>query len=140
MFCADEAVREGSSLVFRRFDELGFARQVLIRLRGDGVLLRRVRGPPPRCGNATLIRAVINEIAITVDADERVAELRILWQGDATTEVSMATLSTSDSSDSEPGPGGGDPSGSSSVPYYRWSARRWLSRWTVVITSCEQLS
>src|SRR6185295_7261149 len=36
-----------------------------------------------------LIRAVINEIAITVHAEERVAELRILWQGGATTEVSM---------------------------------------------------
>ena len=109
MLCADEAVREGSSLVFRRFDELGSARQVLIRLRGDGVLLRRVRGPTTTLRERKqLIRAVINEIAITVDADERVAELRILWQGDATTEVSMPTLSTSDSSDSEPGPGGGD--------------------------------
>jgi Resolvase, N terminal domain len=109
VLCADEAVREGSSLVFRRFDELGSARQVLIRLRGDGVLLRRVRGPTTTLRERKqLIRAVINEIAITVDADERVAELRILWQGDAATEVSMPTLSTSDSSDSETGPGGGD--------------------------------
>ena len=36
-----------------------------------------------------LIRAVINEIAITVRAEERVAQLRILWQGGAGTEVSM---------------------------------------------------
>jgi hypothetical protein len=34
--------------------------------------------------------AVINEIAITVRAEERVAQLRILWQGGAGTEVSMA--------------------------------------------------
>ena len=36
-----------------------------------------------------LIRAVIDEIAITVHAEQRIAELRILWQGGATTEVSM---------------------------------------------------
>src|SRR6478672_6069961 len=36
-----------------------------------------------------LIRAVIDEIAITVRAEERVAQLRILWQGGAGTEVSM---------------------------------------------------
>jgi hypothetical protein len=35
----DEAVREAIVTVFRRFDELGSARQVLIRLREDGVLL-----------------------------------------------------------------------------------------------------
>jgi hypothetical protein len=33
-----------------------------------------------------LIRAVINEVAITVRTEERVAQLRILWQGGATTE------------------------------------------------------
>jgi hypothetical protein len=36
-----------------------------------------------------LIRAVINEVAITVRTVERVAQLRILWQGGAGTEVSM---------------------------------------------------
>ena len=45
VLCADEAVREAISTVFRRFDELGSARQVLIRLREDGVLLRA----PQRC-------------------------------------------------------------------------------------------
>jgi DNA invertase Pin-like site-specific DNA recombinase/predicted DNA-binding transcriptional regulator AlpA len=39
----DEAVREVIVTVFRRFDELGSARQVLIRLREDGVLLPRRR-------------------------------------------------------------------------------------------------
>src|SRR6185436_377269 len=39
VLCADEAVREAITTVFRRFDELGSARQVLIRLREDGVLL-----------------------------------------------------------------------------------------------------
>ena len=42
---ADEAVREAIATVFRRFVELGSARQVLIRLREDGVLLpRRANG------------------------------------------------------------------------------------------------
>jgi excisionase family DNA binding protein len=42
---ADEAVREAIATVFRRFDELGSARQVLIGLREDGVLLpRRANG------------------------------------------------------------------------------------------------
>ena len=36
-----------------------------------------------------LIRAVINEVAITVDTEQRVAELRVLWQGGATTDLSM---------------------------------------------------
>ena len=36
-----------------------------------------------------LIRAVITEIGITVHAERRVAELRIVWQGGAVTEVSM---------------------------------------------------
>ena len=36
VLCADEAVREAITTVFRRFDELGSARQVLIRLREDG--------------------------------------------------------------------------------------------------------
>ncbi|VBA32646.1 hypothetical protein LAUMK4_05784 [Mycobacterium persicum] len=41
----DEAAREAIITVFRRFDELGSARQVLIRLREDGVLLpRRANG------------------------------------------------------------------------------------------------
>jgi DNA invertase Pin-like site-specific DNA recombinase len=39
----DEAVREAIATVFRRFDELGSARQVLIGLHEDGVLLPRRR-------------------------------------------------------------------------------------------------
>ena len=46
--CADEAVREAITTVFRRFDELGSARQVLIRLREDGVLLPRRRNGSKR--------------------------------------------------------------------------------------------
>jgi excisionase family DNA binding protein len=45
LITADEAVREAIATVFRRFDELGSGRQVLIRLREDGVLLpRRANG------------------------------------------------------------------------------------------------
>jgi excisionase family DNA binding protein len=44
----DEAVREAIATVFRRFDELGSARQVLLSLREDGVLLPRRRGGDPR--------------------------------------------------------------------------------------------
>ena len=41
----DQAVREAIATVFRRFEELGSARQVLIGLREDGVLLpRRANG------------------------------------------------------------------------------------------------
>ena len=38
---ADEAVAEAIAVVFRRFAELGSARQVLLSLRGDGLLLPR---------------------------------------------------------------------------------------------------
>jgi DNA invertase Pin-like site-specific DNA recombinase len=38
---ADEAVAEAIATVFRRFTELGSARQVLLSLRGDGLLLPR---------------------------------------------------------------------------------------------------
>ena len=48
VLCADEAVREAITTVFRRFDELGSARQVLIRLREDGVLLPRRRNGSQR--------------------------------------------------------------------------------------------
>jgi len=37
----DEAVRQAIAVVFARFDELGSARQVLLSLRGDGLLLPR---------------------------------------------------------------------------------------------------
>jgi DNA invertase Pin-like site-specific DNA recombinase len=44
---ADEAVREAIAAVHRRFAELGSARQVLVSLRGDGLLLpRRASGSP----------------------------------------------------------------------------------------------
>ena len=39
---ADEAVAEAITVVFRRFAELGSARQVLLSLRGDGLLLPRL--------------------------------------------------------------------------------------------------
>jgi hypothetical protein len=48
VLCADEAVREAITTVLRRFEELGSARQVLIRLREDGVLLPRRRNGSPR--------------------------------------------------------------------------------------------
>ena len=48
VLCADEAVQEAITTVFRRFDELGSARQVLIRLREDGVLLPRRRNGSKR--------------------------------------------------------------------------------------------
>src|SRR6185312_9753266 len=44
----DEAVREAIATVFRRFDELGSARQVLLSLREDGLLLPRRRNGCPR--------------------------------------------------------------------------------------------
>lgn len=37
-----------------------------------------------------LIRAVITEIGITIHAERRVADLRIVWQGGASTQLSMA--------------------------------------------------
>ncbi|MGH9028584.1 MAG: recombinase family protein, partial [Acidimicrobiales bacterium] len=41
ILCHDEAVQEAIATVFRRFDELGSARQVLLSLRADGLLLPR---------------------------------------------------------------------------------------------------
>ena len=46
----DEAVTEAIATVFRRFDELGSARQVLLSLRGDGLRLPR---RPARTGRIT---------------------------------------------------------------------------------------
>ena len=46
---ADEAVAEAIAAVFRRFAELGSARQVLLSLRGDGLPLPR-RRPAPAAG------------------------------------------------------------------------------------------
>jgi hypothetical protein len=40
---ADEAVREAITTVFRRFTELGSARQVMLSLRDDGLELPRWR-------------------------------------------------------------------------------------------------
>ena len=48
----DEAVREVILTVFRRFEELGSARQVLMRLREDGVLLPRRRNGSRRITSA----------------------------------------------------------------------------------------
>jgi hypothetical protein len=36
-----------------------------------------------------LVRALIAEIVLTVHADTRIAALRIIWQGGATTELTM---------------------------------------------------
>ena len=46
VLCADEAAREAVATVFRRFDELGSSRQVVLSLRQDGLDLprRRPRG------------------------------------------------------------------------------------------------
>jgi hypothetical protein len=41
LITADEAVAEAIATVYRRFDELGSARQVLLSLREDGLLLPR---------------------------------------------------------------------------------------------------
>ena len=43
VLCADEAVREAIATVFRRFAELGSARQVMLSLRDDGLDLPRWR-------------------------------------------------------------------------------------------------
>jgi len=43
VLCADEAVREAIATVFRRFTELGSARQVMLSLRDDGLELPRRR-------------------------------------------------------------------------------------------------
>jgi DNA invertase Pin-like site-specific DNA recombinase len=41
-----------------------------------------------------LLRALITEVVITVDSEVRTAELRILWQGGASTEVRMSMTKT----------------------------------------------
>jgi DNA invertase Pin-like site-specific DNA recombinase len=41
-----------------------------------------------------LIRAVITEVVLTIHDKERVADLRIIWQGGAVTELSMAMTKT----------------------------------------------
>jgi DNA invertase Pin-like site-specific DNA recombinase len=48
VLAADEAVREAIATVFRRFEELRSARQVVIALRSDGLLLPRRRNGHPR--------------------------------------------------------------------------------------------
>jgi DNA invertase Pin-like site-specific DNA recombinase len=48
VFTADEAVREAIATVFRRFEELGSARQVVASLRADGLQLPRRRNGHPR--------------------------------------------------------------------------------------------
>jgi DNA invertase Pin-like site-specific DNA recombinase/predicted DNA-binding transcriptional regulator AlpA len=41
-----------------------------------------------------LLRAVISEVVVTVDAEQRTAELRIVWQGGQATELTMALTKT----------------------------------------------
>ena len=54
VFTADEAVVEAIATVYRRFDQLGSARQVLLSLREDGLLLPR---RPGRTGRIAWARA-----------------------------------------------------------------------------------
>ncbi|MGK2852568.1 MAG: recombinase family protein [Microbacteriaceae bacterium] len=54
VFSTDEAVVEAIALVFRRFAELGSARQVLLTLREDGLLLPR---RPTRTGRISWVAA-----------------------------------------------------------------------------------
>ena len=48
--CADEAAREAIATVFRRFAELGSARQVMLSLLADGLELPRRRAGGRWCG------------------------------------------------------------------------------------------
>jgi DNA invertase Pin-like site-specific DNA recombinase len=57
----DEAVREAIATVFRRFDELGSARQVLLSLREDGLLLPRRRNGCPRISWASATYPAIHD-------------------------------------------------------------------------------
>jgi DNA invertase Pin-like site-specific DNA recombinase len=57
----DEAVREAIATVFRRFDELGSARQVLLSLREDGLLLPRRRNGCPRISWAAATYPAIHD-------------------------------------------------------------------------------
>ena len=41
-----------------------------------------------------LLRAILTEVVLTVDSDTRIAALRIIWQGGATTELSMTMNNT----------------------------------------------
>jgi DNA invertase Pin-like site-specific DNA recombinase len=54
--CADEAVREAVGCIFRRFAELGSARQVMLSLLDDGVLLPR-RSSGVSGGRITWVKA-----------------------------------------------------------------------------------
>ncbi len=54
VLCPDEAVVEAIATVFRRFDELGSARQVLLSMLGDGLTMPR---RPARTGRITWARA-----------------------------------------------------------------------------------
>ena len=61
ILCPDEAVREAIATVFRRFDELGSARQVLLSLREDGLLLPRRRNGCPRISWAAATYPAIHD-------------------------------------------------------------------------------
>jgi DNA invertase Pin-like site-specific DNA recombinase len=41
-----------------------------------------------------LLRAVISEVVVTVNAEQRTAELRVIWQGGATSELTMPLTKT----------------------------------------------
>jgi excisionase family DNA binding protein len=59
---ADEAVREAIATVFRRFDELGSARQVLLSLRADGLLLPRRPAGAGRIGWAAATYPAVHDL------------------------------------------------------------------------------
>lgn len=59
---ADEAVVEAIATVFRRFDELGSARQVLLSLREDGLLLPRRRNGSTRISWQTASYPAVHDL------------------------------------------------------------------------------
>jgi DNA invertase Pin-like site-specific DNA recombinase len=70
--------------------------QELAWLQRAGADLRRVFEAPtttPR-ERKQLLRAVISEVVVTVDTTQRTAELRIIWQGGATSELQMPLTKT----------------------------------------------
>jgi DNA invertase Pin-like site-specific DNA recombinase/predicted DNA-binding transcriptional regulator AlpA len=62
VLAADEAVREAISTVFRRYRELRSARQVVISLREDGLLLPRRRNGHPRITWATASYPAVHDL------------------------------------------------------------------------------
>jgi DNA invertase Pin-like site-specific DNA recombinase len=61
-----------------------------------GADLRRVFEAPTTTSRERkqLLRALIGEVMVTVNAEQRTADLRIVWQGGATTELTMTMTKT----------------------------------------------